>query len=100
MGDDDGRAEGRERNPRRVLDGEDGEEDQPEADQIAEQGGAHEQGDRDPGGHRDDRRGDREVGQHDGDPVGRRPCSVTTPDHAADGDDDRRRDQAALDHVA
>src|SRR6056297_2554829 len=37
--DDDGRSECRKRNPRRVLDEPDGEEDQTETDQVAEQGG-------------------------------------------------------------
>ena len=49
---------------------------------------------RDAGGHGDDRGGEQEVGEDDGDPVGARPRPVATPDHAAHGDDHRCGDEA------
>ena len=40
-----------------------------------------------------------EVHEHQGDRVGAAERAVAAPDHTTDGDQDRRRDQAALDHV-
>ena len=98
--DDDGRSECRKRNPVGVTHEPDGQEDEAEADQVAEQRGGHHQSERDAGGAGDDSGGESEVHEHDGDAVGARPCAVAAPDDGAHGDQHRADDQAALDHVA
>ena len=81
------------------LDQPHGEEDQPEAQQVAEQHPAEHRRERDAGHRRDDPGGEEEVDEHEGDAVGRRPGAVGTPDHGAHGDHGRGEDDPAPGHV-
>ena len=83
MRHDDGRSEGRERNPTGVLHQQDCQEDEAEADEVAEQYRTHHQPNADAGGHGDGAGGECEVDEHDGDAVGAAVRTVQAPDETA-----------------
>ena len=83
VGDDDGQAERQLLEPAGVADQEHGEEDQAEAQHVAAEHRAHEEGQRDGRRPRDQRRRQQEVDEHDGDRVAGRDGAVDAPERAA-----------------
>ena len=83
VGDDDGQAERQLLEPAGVVDQEHGEEDQAEAQHVAAEHRPHEEGQRDGRRPGDQRRGQQEVDEHDGDRVAGRDGAVDAPERAA-----------------